>query len=781
MDNLINYLTDNNILIVPNNLRETILKTIRDSKKINIKIFDLKEFISRLTFTYDEKTIYNVMNKYNINYNISRLYLDNIKYIDSDSNNYKLSNLYKLKIEVDSSLIKDNLFHKLLKNKKIIVYGYDYINKYDLNVLNKLNNIEIIKKEVGNYVHDVYSFNNLEDECIFVLEKICDLIKDGENINNIFISNLDDNYRQVLTRLSKIYNIPFNLKYKNSIYETNIGKYFIDNLNNNIEELLTNIREEFNMDNPTNYSIYKKIINVLNKFYFTSDYVSIKNNIIEVMKNTYIENRNYINAINEINIIDNEIDSDNHVFLLGFNLNKFPVTKKDEDYITDDIKPDTLEKSYEINIINKDIYYNSIKSIKNLYISYSLKYLSENYYPSILIDEYNLKTINYQNCISTHSDDINKLYLAEYLDNLVKYNEYSVGLELLYNNYEISYKKYDNRFSGIDKNNLYKYLNNKLNLSYSSMDTYYHCSFKYYLKNILKIDKYEDTIQAYIGNLYHYVLSKAFLNDFDFDECVKHYITNNSYSESFKNKFFINNVIKDLKNVINTIKCHNSLSNMNEAFYEKEINVEKSGVLNTTFKGFIDKILKKDNYIVLIDYKTYMLDIKLNYLPYGLSMQLPVYLYLTKNIDKNYEIIGFYLQQVLFGKFNKENGKSLKELIDNNLKLKGYSLGNEEKLSIFDSSYLNSEIIHGMKLTNKGFSSYSRVLTEKQIDNIYKITDEKINECISGIENTLFHINPKMINDKNIGCQYCKFKDICYVTNRDIVKLEDIKDLSFLD
>ena len=457
MDNLINYLTDNNILIVPNNLRETILKTIRDSKKINIKIFDLKEFISKLTFTYDEKTIYNVMNKYNINYNISRLYLDNIKYIDSDSNNNKLSNLYKLKIEVDSSLIKDNLFHKLLKNKKIIVYGYDYINKYDLNILNKFDNIEIIKKEVGNYVHDVYSFNNLEDECIFVLEKICDLIKDGENINNIFISNLDDNYRHVLTRLSKIYNIPFNLKYKNSIYETNIGKYFLDNLNNNIEELLTNIREEFNMDNPTNYSIYKKIINVLNKFYFTSDYVSIKNNIIAVMKNTYIENRNYINAINEINIIDNEIDSDNHVFLLGFNLNKFPVTKKDEDYITDDIKPDTLEKSYEINIINKDIYYNSIKSIKNLYISYSLKYLSENYYPSILIDEYNLKTINYQNCISTHSDDINKLYLAEYLDNLVKYNEYSVGLELLYNNYEISYKKYDNRFSGIDKNKLYKY------------------------------------------------------------------------------------------------------------------------------------------------------------------------------------------------------------------------------------------------------------------------------------------------------------------------------------
>ena len=176
-----------------------------------------------------------------------------------------------------------------------------------------------------------------------------------------------------------------------------------------------------------------------------------------------------------------------------------------------------------------------------------------------------------------------------------------------------------------------------------------------------------------------------------------------------------------------------------------------------------------------------MLDIKLNYLPYGLSIQLPVYLYLTKNIDKNYKIIGFYLQQVLFNKFNKENGKSLDELINNNLKLKGYSLGNETMLSIFDKTLENSEIIHGMKLTNKGFGYYSKVLTENQIDSIYRITDRKINECIYNIENALFDINPKMINNKNIGCEYCKYKDICYMTNKDIVELQDIKDLSFLD
>ena len=212
---------------------------------------------------------------------------------------------------------------------------------------------------------------------------------------------------------------------------------------------------------------------------------------------------------------------------------------------------------------------------------------------------------------------------------------------------------------------------------------------------------------------------------------------------------------------------------------EKKIEVRKKGILDVTFKGFIDKILKHDNYIAIIDYKTYMLDIKLNYLPYGLSMQLPVYLYLTKNFDKDSKVIGIYLQQVLFNKFNKDNNKSLSDLIKDNMKLKGYTIGDESIIPILDSTYENSELIYGMKLTKNGFSSYSKLLTEKEINNIYKITDEKINECIKNIENAIFTINPKSIDEDNIGCKYCKYKDICYMTNKDIIELDNISDLSF--
>ena len=126
MIELINKLNDDTILIIPNNIKEETLKNIRNlNKKLNIKIFSLEEFIKKLTFDYDEQTIYQIMNKYNINYSIANLYLNNIKYVEEDNDNYKLHNLYSIKNYISEYLVYDKLFKKLIKNKKIKRYGYE--------------------------------------------------------------------------------------------------------------------------------------------------------------------------------------------------------------------------------------------------------------------------------------------------------------------------------------------------------------------------------------------------------------------------------------------------------------------------------------------------------------------------------------------------------------------------------------------------------------------------------------------------------------------------------
>ena len=78
------------------------------------------------------------------------------------------------------------------------------------------------------------------------------------------------------------------------------------------------------------------------------------------------------------------------------------------------------------------------------------------------------------------------------------------------------------------------------------------------------------------------------------------------------------------------------------------------------------------------------------------------------------------------------------------------------------------------------FSSYSKVLSSEEINNLINITDQKIEEAISSICNAKFDINPKVDNDKNIGCLYCKYKDICFFEKKNEVKITPDKDLSFL-
>ena len=125
----------------------------------------------------------------------------------------------------------------------------------------------------------------------------------------------------------------------------------------------------------------------------------------------------------------------------------------------------------------------------------------------------------------------------------------------------------------------------------------------------------------------------------------------------------------------------NSDSLFNKAMYEKKIQVDFGEKI--VFKGIIDKILYYENngqtYYALIDYKTGQDQIDLKYLKYGLNMQLPIYLYLSKRLEFiNPVCVGFYLQRI-----------NVKE---RDYRLIGYSNSDKDVLSIIDNNYDNSKI-----------------------------------------------------------------------------------------
>ena len=85
-----------------------------------------------------------------------------------------------------------------------------------------------------------------------------------------------------------------------------------------------------------------------------------------------------------------------------------------------------------------------------------------------------------------------------------------------------------------------------------------------------------------------------------------------------------------------------------------------------------------------------------------------------------------------------------------------------------------------MKVGNNGFYSYAKVLSKEQIDELTKIVDRNIETAIDSILNAEFKINPKRVGQTNIGCEFCKYKDLCYMSEKNIVNLEEHTNLDFL-
>ena len=772
-------LKDNTLLIIPNHLKETILLSFCDELK-NIKIMTDNEFIRSYYFDYDLETIYYLMNKYKLKYEVVLIYLKNLYYVENKNyNNDKLNKLVEIKKELDEhNLLKYKpLFLNKLKSMNIVFYNFYDLDKFYLNLienLKKITNVEVINEENdSHYENKIYEFKNAEEEVEFVATKICELVLSGVNINNIVLLNSSDIYTNHIKRIFKYFSIPINIKDNNSLLGTKMGTSFLENINSDISKTFELLEINFDLKNSLNLEIYNRLITISNKFSFVSDYMEIKDLLKVELLNTKLSDVILDEAV-KVEVLEDYIPNDNeYVFLLGFNQGECPKNLKDEDYINDLLKEKlNLSTTTSKNIIHSKKIINIIKNVKNLWITYKLNGEQGSLTVSSLNEKLNYEVIHNIKISYNYSNLNNNLKLARYMDDYLKYGSKNEDLDLLNNTYKNNvYRKYDNKFNGIKKTN------ENITLSYSSMDNYYKCSFKYYISSILKLNCYEETFMTYIGSLFHYVLSKK--DNLSLEDSITEFMNNNPKEFTNKENFFLEKLKKDLEFILDVIKKQEDYTNFHNALYEKYIEIPKE---NDKFIGIVDKILLNDNKTLgaIVDYKTGNPSLELNYIEYGLGLQLPIYLYLINKINPDIEVVGFYLQKILPSLIIRNPLKDITSQKRDLLKLQGFSLNEEEKLSEFDKTYIDSELIKSMKVGNNGFYAYSKTLTKNNMQNIVKIIDQKIDEALTNIHNNNFDINPKVINNKNIGCEYCKFKDICYMTEKDIVRLKDIDNLDFL-
>ncbi len=784
----LNEIEDGSILVTPNSWKLKILKEIDAHKKLhNIKIMSFDELLNLTEFSISKEALFYLTKEKKIPLSIAHIYLKNMYYIEEETDNERLQELFNLKKELFSKklLKKDELFVKSLEKRSLYFYGYDFFLKEEQKFIQKLSshaNIQIHKKpERPPKELTVYKFQTIQEELEYVLQQICDLLTSGISLHQIKLIGVSDEYTELLTRMSKLYHVPIQISNQNSIYETEIGKAFLELLKEKttFEEIINQLEEE-----ETDEEIIAQLINILNQYiWFDGDIKDLEEFLIEDLKKTYLKEENG-ESIEVVSLKNRGFTSDEYIFVLGFNNGSFPVLSKDEDFFSDAIKQTIgFSTSIEKNKLEKEALINQLYSISNVTITYKRKTAFDEYHPSTLIQDFDMKEEPGILDFKVHySKEYDALKLTSMLDQLRKYGKKSTLLEKYNTSMQIPYLTYDHTYQPIDTEELYEYLNHKLTLSYSKVNCYYHCNFQYYIQEILKLTKFEDTLAIKIGNIFHKILSEAFKDDFHFEEAYEREC--NALDLSKKERFYLQKLKKELSFIIETIEEQNRLIGFNNALFEEKIYIPLKEDFPVTFTGIVDKILWQEKngkkLVSIIDYKTGSTNLDLRLLPHGLSLQLPTYMYLVQKSEqfKNSQICGIYLQKILNSP--PKNSKDVAKDKKDTLKLQGYTIDDESLIEIWDSTYENSEVIKSLKKSKNGWYHYAKLLNQEEIERLINITEEKIHTATTSILNADFSINPKRVEGKNISCEFCHFKDICYQKEQDIVDLKIDNELSFL-
>ena len=540
------------IIICPNEEKMKILLSFHDDINIYpIKFMTKNEYISNYYFSYNDETIYYLMKKYNLNIDVCKVYLNNLYVIDINKE-YKSSKLNFLN-DIKKELINNNLlnfnngFKNYLKDKDIEIKNYYDLDLYEEEALNYKCSFN------SNPINcPVYEFNTMEEEVSFVCSEIVKLLNDGVDINKISLCNVKDDYYYTIKRIFSYYNIPINIPFKHSIYSTKVVKDYLE----------TGIVD---LDDINKYHINKKLINNIRDI---SDPIN-KKLVINNLKNTYINNVIYTNAVNIKSLKNEEFLDDEYIFVLGFNQDILPKNYKDIEYISDEEKNEVLMYSTQyLNKREKDITIYLLSKIKNLYLSYKLTSPFESYYRSSLIDELNLKVIKDYKVSYKYSNFYNKLLLANMLDRYNLYGEKNEDLDKLYGTYNIPYNTYDNKFTGINNDTYLTNLSYPLKISYTTLNSYNECAFKYYLKYVLKLEEYEDKFPTFIGNLYHKILSLYKTSNFDFELEFNNYLKKRELN--LKEKLLLVRIKKDLIKFIEVLKEEENYTTYKDELYEKK-------------------------------------------------------------------------------------------------------------------------------------------------------------------------------------------------------------------
>lgn len=797
MEKLIEHIgQEEDIIIVSNKYIKPILiqKFSNQMRKITFKSFD--EVKDDIYTTIDYQMLFHNM-KEDTNLEVLRIKLANSYFIQQDSTEPFLHELYLY--HQNNHLILDENHLSYYKSKKVYFVNYygddDLINQMlpFLKHYERCFTTNSIDKELT-----IFHFENYDDEILEVVNHIAILLNKKVDPAKIVIHKVNKDYLNKLEEYLMIYKIDYIVEGEGSFFDVDIVKNFFHDLKNYEAMRLNKVLKDYLIDKKDN-KIFSKIGKVLEPLIMLD--LTINSITLDLIKDVFIHTiyqEEVTNAIKIENVLNHIYDDDTHIFIMNFSHGEIAHIYKDDTYLNDKIRKNLkLLTSFDKTQIEEKKILDCIHSYESIHLSYSTYCSSKIYMPSNLIKELAKKRIVNICDASIHiyhivNEDMAKmrffkayalyrLYQKKTFDYLYGYTYFCADLT----------KRYQSDFNAtLDYLALPTLF---MELSYTKLNDYFSCPFRFYLKYILNIEeKMEDNNSTFVGRMYHFVLEKVvakrYIDRRTKEEVLENisvyicdFVKNQTYEIKDKLKFYLNKFSEELKLIVEIIMDFMDHSSFEVLGLEQKL--EKQLDDYTVVVGLIDKILKYQEYYLVIDYKTNPVHPNWYALDVGLDLQLPLYLYLIKANDPNAKIAGSYLQSVFRTSLLKYEDKPLSKVMLEQLKYVGYTLQDRDVILAIDTNALNgSGSLPKQIVSNKGFykNFLKKSFTQTQFDAIILYVEKLIFEANKKIRKGLFPILP-LTDEKNESvCRYCRLKDLCYrnETMKKVYKKHD--DFSYL-
>lgn len=671
----------------------------------------------------------------------------------------------------DAKLLQINpLAHYKYRKRQVWVDGYlptdpqlkSIIHAYEMAV--QFQQSYPMKKKIH-----VKEMNSVEDEISYVLNHIISLRLKGIPLTQMYILlPQQDSYQDELDRQAAYYQIPLQKPNQTTLYALPITQKFLVALRQNLQE--SAILETLSAEDPYHASLLKSSLQNLN---LTTLSLQERVTFLEqLFQQTYVKEPIFSQAIHLVK--DLYPMPEDHVFVLGFAQGEYPCIQRDKSMLDETLQLTLgIETTSEIYQTKRFRVHQLLARCQNLYVSYAHFMDGKLTVPSPLIEMYGWQTERSHYLVNQtdYSGQLAKIRMAKFSFYQQQFNEPQPFLTAYKKAFPEPISLFSHQFTNLDAD----FTNKPLRLSYSALKDYYQCSFKYFVRRILKVKPMDqDAFYMHLGTFAHEVFETLGDNLVSFDPIFDNALANQK-DLSAKEKVLFNHLREQLRKVSEFNAAHRRHMIASKIEAEKELFYQHDD--QTSLVGFIDKIIllrteTGKEYIAVVDYKSGAESFDDRLIQYGWSLQLPIYALMLENHPNysNKEVLGLFIQHIIETAINPDQIDIDRQSFPKKYQLDGIIVDDPALIALFDDTIQThkASFLEGVHILKKGgFRQTGHIQSREAFQAYAKTAKTKIAEAANAIRRGEFPINPKNIARKS-SCDYCPFIDTCFRKASDV-------------